>query len=89
MANILLKNISKHFDSVIAIDQVSFEVRNSEFLVLVGLSGFSKSNLLRSIAGLENITGGQIHIDDKNVTEIHSLKRGLAMVFSPMLSTHT
>ena len=81
MANILLKNVSKHFDSVRAIDQVNFEVKKGEFLVLVGPSGCGKSTLLRSIAGLETITGGQIHIDDKNVTETHSSKRDLAMVF--------
>ena len=81
MANIILKNASKHFESVKAIDQVNFEVKDGEFMVLVGPSGCGKSTLLRSIAGLEEITSGQILIDDKDVTSLHSSKRDLAMVF--------
>ncbi|MGA1750750.1 MAG: ABC transporter ATP-binding protein, partial [bacterium] len=81
MANIILKNASKHFESVKAIDQVNFEVRDGEFMVLVGPSGCGKSTLLRSIAGLEEITSGQILIDDRDVTALHSSKRDLAMVF--------
>lgn len=81
MANIILKNVSKHFENIKAIDQVSFEVKNGEFLVLVGPSGCGKSTLLRSIAGLESITGGDILIDDQNVTGTHASKRDLAMVF--------
>ena len=81
MANIILKNASKHFESVKAIDQVNFEVKDGEFMVLVGPSGCGKSTLLRSIAGLEEITSGQILIDDQDVTETHSSKRDLAMVF--------
>ena len=81
MANIILKNASKHFENVKAIDQVNFEVKDGEFMVLVGPSGCGKSTLLRSIAGLEKITYGQILIDDKDVTSLHSSKRDLAMVF--------
>ena len=81
MANIILKNASKHFESVKAIDQVNFEVKDGEFMVLVGPSGCGKSTLLRSIAGLEEITSGQILIDDQDVTSLHSSKRDLAMVF--------
>ena len=81
MANIILKNASKHFESVKAIDQVNFEVKDAEFMVLVGPSGCGKSTLLRSIAGLEEITSGQILIDDKDVTSLHPSKRDLAMVF--------
>ena len=72
MANIILKNASKHFESVKAIDQVNFEVKDGEFMVLVGPSGCGKSTLLRSIAGLEEITSGQILIDDKNVTSLQT-----------------
>ena len=81
MANIILKNASKHFESVKAIDQVNFEVKDGEFMVLVGPSGCGKSTLLRSIAGLEEITSGQILIDDKDVTSLLSSKRDLALVF--------
>ena len=89
MANILLKNVSKHFDSVRAIDQVNFEVKKGEFLVLVGPSGCGKSTLLRSIAGLETITGGQIHITIRMSRRLILQSVTWQWFFSPMLSTRT
>lgn len=81
MANVILKNVTKIYDKKKIIDNVSFEVKDKEFLVLVGSSGCGKSTLLRMIAGLEQITSGEILIDNKIVNDVHPKDRDIAFVF--------
>lgn len=81
MANITLSNLVKRFGSVIAVDDVSLEINDQEFNVLVGPSGCGKSTTLRMIAGLEEITSGEIHIGDRLVNDVPPKDRDIAMVF--------
>lgn len=82
MARVELKNITKTYESKkIIIDNVNLTVEDKEFLVLVGSSGCGKSTLLRMIAGLEDITKGEIFIGDKCVNNVHPKDRDIAFVF--------
>lgn len=81
MAQVELKNITKIYDQKKIIDNVNLTVNDKEFLILVGSSGCGKSTLLRMIAGLEDITKGEIYIDDKCVNNIHPKERDIAFVF--------
>ena len=81
MAQVELKNVTKIYDKNKIIDNVNLTVRDKEFLVLVGSSGCGKSTLLRMIAGLEDITNGEIYIDDKCVNNVHPKERDIAFVF--------
>ena len=85
MASISLKNIIKRYGSgksaVHVIHGVNAEIQDGEFIVLVGPSGCGKSTLLRMIAGLEEITGGDLFIGDKRVNSLEPAKRNIAMVF--------
>ena len=81
MSNVILKNVTKIYDSKKVIDNVSLEIKDKEFIVLVGASGCGKSTLLRMIAGLENITEGEIFIGDKKVNDVHPKDRDIAFVF--------
>ena len=82
MAKIELDHVSKVFGSdVVAVNDVSLEIGDGEFMVLVGPSGCGKSTLLRMIAGLENITGGEIRIGDRVVNNVPPKERDIAMVF--------
>jgi len=81
MATVSFQNIEKSFGSTKVIQGISFDIREGEFMVLVGPSGCGKSTLLRMLAGLEEITGGTIAIDDKVVNDIESKDRDIAMVF--------
>ncbi|MFH1269566.1 MAG: sn-glycerol-3-phosphate ABC transporter ATP-binding protein UgpC [Candidatus Omnitrophota bacterium] len=82
MAQVSLKNVSKVFpNGTKAVNNVVLGVENKEFMVLVGPSGCGKSTTLRMIAGLEEITQGQIYIDDKLVNDIPAKDRDIAMVF--------
>ncbi len=82
MAQVSLKNVSKIFPNGIkAVSNVALAVENKEFMVLVGPSGCGKTTTLRMIAGLEEITQGQIYIGDKLVNDIPSKDRDIAMVF--------
>jgi ABC-type sugar transport system ATPase subunit len=81
MARIALRDVSKSYGSVNVIKNVSLDIGDGELLVLVGPSGCGKSTLLRMIAGLEEITGGEIAIDDVVVNDIEPQRRDIAMVF--------
>ena len=82
MATVTLKNISKVYDGgVKAVDNVNIEIKDREFVVLVGPSGCGKSTTLRMIAGLEDITSGELYIDDKLVNDVPPKDRDIAMVF--------
>lgn len=82
MAQVSLKNVSKVFpDGTRAVNKVNLGVENKEFMVLVGPSGCGKSTTLRMIAGLEEITNGDIYIGDKLVNDVPAKDRDIAMVF--------
>ena len=81
MAHIALSKVSKSYGSVNIIKDVSLEIADGELLVLVGPSGCGKSTLLRMIAGLEDITAGEISIDGQVVNEMEPRQRDIAMVF--------
>lgn len=81
MAEVELKNIKKAYDENVIIDGINLEIKDKEFLVLVGASGCGKSTILRMIAGLEDITGGEIFIGDRKVNKVAPKDRDIAFVF--------
>jgi len=81
MATVSFQNIKKSFGKTDIIHGISFDITDGEFVVLVGPSGCGKSTLLRMLAGLEEISGGEILIDDKVVNDLESKDRDIAMVF--------
>ena len=82
MAKISLAGVTKVFGSdVVAVDDLSLEIGDGEFMVLVGPSGCGKSTILRLLAGLEEVTAGEIHIGDAQVTDLPPKDRDVAMVF--------
>ncbi len=81
MGQITLKEVTKSFGDVNVIKPIDLTIEDGEFVVFVGPSGCGKSTLLRLIAGLEDVTSGQILIDGNDATAIPPAKRGLAMVF--------
>jgi multiple sugar transport system ATP-binding protein len=76
-----LTNLTKEFDDIVAVDNVSLEADDDDFLVLVGPSGSGKTTTLRMIAGLESPTSGDVRIDGETVTEESPGDRNIAMVF--------
>ena len=82
MAEVILKNVRKVYDKdVVAVENANIEIKDKEFVVLVGPSGCGKSTTLRMIAGLEEITGGEISIDGTIVNDVPPKDRDIAMVF--------
>ncbi len=81
MSNVVLKNVTKIYDKNVVINNINLEVKDKEFVVLVGASGCGKSTILRMIAGLEEITSGEIFIGDKRVNDIPPKDRDIAFVF--------
>ena len=81
MASVSFRNIEKSFGKTKIIHGISFDIQDGEFVVLVGPSGCGKSTLLRMLAGLEEITAGEIAVDDRIVNELDSKDRDIAMVF--------
>jgi multiple sugar transport system ATP-binding protein len=81
MGSITLNKVSKNFGEAQVIPSIDLEIHDGEFVVFVGPSGCGKSTLLRLIAGLEDVSAGQILIDGKDVTQKAPAERGLAMVF--------
>lgn len=82
MSNVILKHLIKSYDGKKnIIDNIDLEIKDKEFIVLVGSSGCGKSTILRLISGLEDITSGEVLIDNKVVNNIHPKDRDIAFVF--------
>lgn len=82
MASVTLKNICKSYNKNFqTVKNINIDIKDKEFIVLVGPSGCGKSTTLRMIAGLEEITSGELYIGDKLVNDIHPKDRDIAMVF--------
>jgi multiple sugar transport system ATP-binding protein len=81
MASVAIRDVTKAFGALEVIHSVSVNIGDGEFVVLVGPSGCGKSTLLRMIAGLENITSGEIRIGDRVVNHLPPKERDIAMVF--------
>jgi multiple sugar transport system ATP-binding protein len=81
MAQVSLRNIVKDYDDTHAVRGISLDIADKEFVVLVGPSGCGKSTTLRMIAGLEDITGGEIRVDGEVVNDVPPKDRDMAMVF--------
>jgi multiple sugar transport system ATP-binding protein len=81
MATITFHHVFKHYGKVTAIRDAHFEIRDKEFMVLVGPSGCGKSTLLRMIAGLEEVSEGELRIDDRVVNDLPPKDRDIAIVF--------
>lgn len=81
MASVAIRDVRKAFGTTTVIHGVDVAIRDGEFVVLVGPSGCGKSTLLRMIAGLENITSGEIHIGGRVVNDVPPKERDVAMVF--------
>ena len=81
MAGVSLKNISKSYEQTIVVHHVNLEIKDKEFVVLVGPSGCGKSTTLRMIAGLEEISEGDLFIGDQWVNNMAPKDRDIAMVF--------
>ncbi|HEX2988726.1 MAG TPA: sn-glycerol-3-phosphate ABC transporter ATP-binding protein UgpC [Chloroflexota bacterium] len=81
MAQVVLDHVTKRFGSVTAVNDLCIEIEDKEFLVLVGPSGCGKTTALRMVAGLEEITSGNIYIGDRLVNDVSPKDRDIAMVF--------
>ncbi|NVK41800.1 MAG: sn-glycerol-3-phosphate ABC transporter ATP-binding protein UgpC [Oceanospirillaceae bacterium] len=81
MADLTIRNLKKSFEDIDIIKGIDLDIKDHEFVVFVGPSGCGKSTLLRLIAGLEEVTSGSIHLDDRDITDVAPAKRDLAMVF--------
>jgi multiple sugar transport system ATP-binding protein len=82
MAKVILKDVWKIFDKdVVAAREINLEIADQEFMVLVGPSGCGKSTTLRMVAGLEEVTRGEIYIGDRMVNDVLPKDRDIAMVF--------
>src|SRR5437870_1698489 len=81
MASVVLKELTKEFKEVVAVNKLDLEIQDKEFMVLVGPSGCGKTTALRMIAGLEEATAGEIYIGDRVVNDVSPKDRDIAMVF--------
>ena len=82
MAAITLDRVSKRFaDGTVAVNDVSLSIADGEFFILVGPSGCGKSTLLNMIVGLEDVSAGEIRVDEQRVNEVDPKDRNMAMVF--------
>src|SRR5690606_28425713 len=79
MARVVLKDVCKNFGTFQAVKNVNLEIADKEFVVLVGPSGCGKSTTLRTIAGLEEVTSGEIYIGDRLVNDVPPKARDIAM----------
>ena len=81
MATVSFQNVEKSFGTTKVLHGISFDIKDGEFVVLVGPSGCGKSTMLRMIAGLEEVTSGEIRIGDRVVNDVEPKDRNIAMVF--------
>ena len=81
MSRVKVVNLRKRFDKTVAVDGISFEVKDGEFVILLGPSGCGKTTTLRCIAGLETPDEGEIYIGDRLVNDLPPKDRDIAMVF--------
>ena len=81
MAKVVIEHLTKHFGDVVAVDNLTLEIVDREFLTLLGPSGCGKTTTLNIIAGLEDPTSGQVFFDDDDVTNVPPERRDIAMVF--------
>lgn len=81
MGEVLIENLTKKYGNVIAVDDLSLEVKDKTFLILLGPSGCGKTTTLRAVAGLETPDSGDIYIDGERVTDVPPQDRDVAMVF--------
>lgn len=81
MAKVVLKNVCKNYSDGIVVDNLNLEINDKEFIILVGPSGCGKSTTLRMIAGLEDISSGELYIDEKLSNDVTPKDRDIAMVF--------
>ena len=82
MAAVSFDEVTKHFgSSTVAVDRLTLDVNEGEFLILVGPSGCGKTTALRMVAGLEQVTSGEIAIDGRVVNDVVPTERDIAMVF--------
>jgi sn-glycerol 3-phosphate transport system ATP-binding protein len=93
MASVSIRNVTKSFGEVKVIQGISMEIASGEFVVMVGPSGCGKSTLLRMIAGLEEVTSGEIAVDGRVINNLEPKDRNMAMVFQnyalyPHMSVH-
>ncbi|MDD8024657.1 MAG: sn-glycerol-3-phosphate ABC transporter ATP-binding protein UgpC [Paracoccaceae bacterium] len=81
MADLTLRGIAKSYGEVKILSDINLDIKAGELIVFVGPSGCGKSTLLRMIAGLERISGGELHIDAQHMNDVPPAQRGIAMVF--------
>ena len=81
MADVSIRNVTKQFGKSEVIHGISCDIRDGEFIVILGPSGCGKSTLLRMIAGLEEISSGEVAIDGRVVNRLEPAERDIAMVF--------
>jgi multiple sugar transport system ATP-binding protein len=81
MASVTFDHVTKKFGETVAVDDLNIHVDDREFLVLVGPSGCGKTTALRCLAGLEDVSGGQIKIEERTVNDVAPKDRDIAMVF--------
>jgi len=81
MASVNVSNLDKAYGNVSVLSDLNLEVPDGSFVVLLGPSGCGKSTLLKMIAGLESVSGGDIHFDDVRMNDVHAKDRNIAMVF--------
>ncbi len=81
MASISLKKVTKGWGSILGVDAIDLEIKDKEFMVFLGPSGCGKTTTMRMIAGLEDLTGGEIQIDGQTMNDVDARDRDVAMVF--------
>ncbi|MFN8051970.1 MAG: ABC transporter ATP-binding protein [Acidimicrobiales bacterium] len=81
MSQVSFSHVSKHFGDSVAVDDLTLDIGDREFMVLLGPSGCGKTTALRMIAGLESVTSGELRIGDRVVNDVPATDRDIAMVF--------